>query len=115
MKDLLGMIPGVSGKVKEEDIDESIMDKNVAIIRSMTMKERKNPKILNASRRKRIAAGSGTTVQDVNQLMKQFEQTAQVMKQFKGGKFGNMKLPNGFPGGKIGGLGGFGGFGRRFK
>ncbi len=113
MKDVIGMIPGVAGKVNADDIDDSIIDKNIAIIRSMTMKERKNPKLLNASRRKRIAAGSGTQVQDVNQLMKQFEQTAQMMKQLKGGKFGGFKMPKGFPGGKLGG-GGFGGFGRRF-
>lgn len=113
MKDVLGMIPGVAGKVNADDIDDSIIDKNIAIIRSMTMKERKNPKLLNASRRKRIALGSGTQVQDVNQLMKQFEQTAQMMKQLKGGKFGGFKMPKGFPGGRLGG-GGFGGFGRRF-
>lgn len=111
MKDVLGMIPGVAGKVKEEDIDDSIIDKNIAIIRSMTKRERKNPKILNASRRKRIAEGSGTSVQQVNTLMKQFEQTAQMMKQFKGGKFGGLKMPKGFPG-RFGGKG-FGGFGRR--
>ena len=111
MKDMLGMIPGAAGKIKEEDIDDSIIDTNMAIIRSMTKRERKNPKILNASRRKRIAAGSGTTVQQVNQLIKQYEQSAQMMKQLKGGKFGKMKMPKGFPGGKFGGgLGGFGGF-----
>lgn len=86
MKDVLGMIPGVSGKIKEEDIDDTIIDKNMAIIRSMTMKERRNPQILNASRRKRIAAGAGTTVQQVNVLMKQFDQTATMMKQFAGMK-----------------------------
>ncbi len=111
MKDVLGMIPGVAGKVKEDDIDDTVIDKNMAIIRSMTKRERKNPKILNASRRKRIAEGSGTSVQQVNQLMKQFEQTAQMMKQLKGGKFGGMRMPKGFPGGF--GKGGFGGFGRR--
>lgn len=82
MKDVLGMIPGVGGKIKDEDIDDSIVDKDMAIIRSMTKKERRNPQLLNASRRKRIAAGSGTTVQQVNQLMKQFEQTTAMMKQF---------------------------------
>lgn len=86
MKDVLGMIPGVSGKIKEEDIDDSIIDKNMAIIRSMTMKERRNPQLLNASRRKRIAAGAGTTVQQVNLLMKQYEQTSTMMKQFAGMK-----------------------------
>ncbi len=108
MKDIIGMLPGVSGKITDDQLDgsDAIMDKNIAIIRSMTKKERKNPNLLNASRRKRIAAGSGTTVQDVNQLMKQFEQTSKMMKQF--GK-GGLKLPKGFGGlGRLGGLGGFG-------
>lgn len=112
MKDILGMMPGLSGKVTDEQLDdgEIVMNRNIAIIRSMTKKERKNPNVLNASRRKRIAAGSGTTVQDVNNLIRQYEQSAKMMKQFsKGG----LKLPKGFPGGKFGGLGGFGGFGKR--
>ena len=107
MKDILGMMPGLSGKVTDEQLDdgEIVMNRNIAIIRSMTPKERKNPNVLNASRRKRIAAGSGTTVQDVNNLIRQYEQSAKMMKQFsKGG----LKLPKGFPGGKFGGLGGFG-------
>jgi signal recognition particle subunit SRP54 len=110
MKDIIGMLPGVSGKISDDQLDgsDAIMDKNIAIIRSMTKKERKNPNLLNASRRKRIAAGSGTTVQDVNQLMKQFEQTSKMMKQFGKGGF---KLPKGFGG--IGRLGGLGGFGRK--
>lgn len=109
MKDVIGMIPGVSGKVKDEDIDDSIIDKNIAIIRSMTKKERRNYKLLNASRRKRIALGSGTTVQMVNQLINQYETTQKMMQQLKSGKFGGLgmkgapKLPRG----------GFGGFGRR--
>ncbi len=82
MKDMLAMIPGASGKIRDEDIDESIIDRNMAIIRSMTKRERRNPQLLNASRRKRIAAGSGTTVQQVNQLMKQYEQSTSMMKQF---------------------------------
>ena len=107
MKDLIGMIPGVSGKVTDEQLDDSeiVINRNMAIIRSMTMKERKNPNLLNASRRKRIAAGSGTTVQDVNNLMKQYDQSAKLMKQF--GK-GGLKMPKGFPGGRFGGMGGFG-------
>lgn len=109
MKDVIGMIPGVSGKVKDEDIDDSIIDKNIAIIRAMTKKERRNYKLLNASRRKRIALGSGTTVQMVNQLINQYETTQKMMQQLKSGKFGGLgtkgapKLPRG----------GFGGFGRR--
>ena len=112
MKDIIGLVPGVAGKVSDEQLDEGevTMNRNIAIIRSMTKKERKNPNILNASRRKRIAAGSGTTVQDVNNLIKQYDQSAKLMKQMtKGG----LKMPKGFPGGKFGGLGGLGGFGRR--
>ena len=82
MKDVLGMLPGVGGKIKDQDIDDRIIDENMAIIRSMTKKERRIPNILNASRRKRIAAGSGTTVQQVNTLMKQYEQSTAMMKQF---------------------------------
>ena len=79
IKSMLDMIPGLSGKNIE--VDDNAMKKPEAIIRSMTPKERRNPGILNASRRKRIAAGSGTTVQDVNQLIRQFEQSKQMMKQ----------------------------------
>ena len=77
IKSMLGMIPGMSGK--DIDVDDNALKKPEAIIRSMTPKERRDPSILNASRRKRIAAGSGTTVQDVNQLIRQFEQTQQMM------------------------------------
>ena len=79
IKSMLEMLPGMSGK--DIDVDENAMKKPEAIIRSMTPKERRNPGVLNASRRKRIAAGSGTTVQDVNQLIRQFEQAKQMMKQ----------------------------------
>lgn len=96
LKDVLGMMPGVGGKIKDQDVDESILDTNMAIIRSMTKKERRTPSLLNASRRKRIASGSGTSVQQVNQLMRQYEQSAQLMKQF--GKMGKKK-GRGFPGG----------------
>ena len=110
MKDIIGMLPGVAGKVNDDQLENSdaVIDKNIAIIRSMTKKERKNPNLLNASRRKRIAAGSGTQVQDVNTLIKQYEQTAQMMKKF-GGK-GGMKLPKG-----LGMLGKLGGMGRKGK
>ena len=77
--------------------DDDAMKKPEAIIRSMTKRERRNPGILNASRRKRIAAGSGTTVQDVNALMRQFEQAKSMMKQMmggrRGGKKGRMRMP----------------------
>ncbi len=83
---LIAMMPGLSGKVKDGDIDESKFDRIKAIILSMTPTERREPSIINASRKKRIAAGSGTSVQEVNQLLKQFDQTKQLMKQLKGGK-----------------------------
>ncbi|MGN0778602.1 MAG: signal recognition particle protein [Aristaeellaceae bacterium] len=93
LKSMIQMLPGMSGK--DIDVDENAMKKPEAIIRSMTPKERRNPGILNASRRKRIAAGSGTTVQDVNQLIRQFEQSKQLMKQMtsqmKGGKGARMR------------------------
>ena len=82
---LLAMMPGGS-KVKAEDIDESRIERTKAIILSMTGRERAEPSIINSSRKKRIAQGSGTTVQEINQLLKQFEQTKQLMKQLKGGK-----------------------------
>lgn len=83
---LLAMMPGVGNKIKESDIDESRIERTKAIILSMTARERTEPAIINASRKKRIAAGSGTSVQEVNQLLKQFEQTKQIMKQLKSGK-----------------------------
>ena len=97
LKSMLNMLPGMSGK--DIDIDDSAMKKPEAIIRSMTPAERRDPSLLNASRRKRIAAGSGTTVQDVNQLIRQFEQAQQMMKQMmnmkgKGrGRLGRLKFP----------------------
>lgn len=90
IKDLLGMIPGIGGKIKNLDIDENQMMVNKAIIQSMTPQERKNPDIIKASRRARIAKGSGTSIQQVNQLLKQFEQSKEMMKQLKSGKFKNM-------------------------
>ena len=83
---VLWMIPGVGGKLKNAEIDENAMKKPEAIIRSMTPRERRNPDVLNASRRKRIAAGAGVTVQDVNQLMRQFDQMRKMMKQMMGNK-----------------------------
>ena len=90
IKDILAMIPGIGGKVKNLDIDEHQMVVNKAIIQSMTPQERRNPDIIKASRRQRIAKGSGTTVQQVNQLIKQFEQSKELMKQMKSGKFRKM-------------------------
>ncbi len=95
IKSMLDMIPGMSGK--NLDVDENALKKPEAIIRSMTPQERRNPGILNASRRKRIAAGSGTTVQDVNQLIRQFDQARQMMKQVANMK-GKGKMRMRFPG-----------------
>ena len=83
---LVSMMPGLSGKIKEGDIDEGKIERTKAIILSMTKKERTDPSIINSSRKKRIAAGSGTSVQEINQLLKQFDQTKQLIKQLKGGK-----------------------------
>ncbi|MDE6790519.1 MAG: signal recognition particle protein, partial [Clostridia bacterium] len=83
---LVSMMPGLGGKIKDGDIDESRIERTRAIILSMTVKERNEPSIINSSRKKRIAAGSGTSVQEVNQLLKQFEQTKLLMKQLKSGK-----------------------------
>ncbi len=86
LQNVLGMLPGIGSKLKNVEVDENALKKPEAIICSMTMKERRNPNILNASRRKRIAAGAGVTVQDVNALMRQFEQMQKMMKQMLGNK-----------------------------
>lgn len=92
---ILNMIPGASKlNLNANSIDENQMKRNKAIIQSMTIKERQNPDIINGSRRKRIAAGSGCTIQDVNTLLKQFNQSKEMMKMFKNKKgFGGMKFP----------------------
>ena len=90
IKDLMGMIPGVGKAIKDIDIDDNAFKSVEAIIRSMTPKERANPDIINASRKERIARGSGTTLQEVNRLMKQFEQIRKAMKSVAGGKMGNL-------------------------
>ena len=84
---VMGMMPGMGKlKLKESDFDEKKIERLKAMILSMTMKERENPAIINSSRKKRIASGSGTSVQEINQLLKQFEQTKLMMKQFRKGK-----------------------------
>lgn len=105
IKSLLNMIPGVAGKIKDEDIDEKKMPHTKAIITSMTKREREKPSIIDGKRKRRIAAGSGTSVEEVNQLLKQFDQMQKVMKQmgFGGGK--KRRLPR-FPM-MGGGMGGF--------
>jgi len=86
MKDLMGMIPGVGKAIKNLDIDDDAFKGIEAIISSMTPAERSNPTLMNGSRRKRIAEGSGTTVMDVNRLLKQFDETRKIMKMVaKGG------------------------------
>lgn len=89
INELIGMMPGMSNmKISEKDIDETRIEKFKAIIRSMTKQEREHPEIIKSTRRKRIADGSGTTVQDVNQLLKQFDQTKDLMKKMRNGTFG---------------------------
>ena len=95
IKQLLGMIPGLGSKIENMDIDEKQFTRIEAIITSMTPAEREKPSIINPSRKRRIAAGSGTRVEDVNRLLKQFDQMKTMMKQMtkKGGKRRMMKFP----------------------
>ncbi len=88
IKELMGMIPGMRDVVKNADIDEEQFDKIEVMIQSMTPEERKNPQLLNGSRRKRIAEGSGTSIQEVNQFIKQFGQMRKMMKKMQ-------KMPKG--------------------
>lgn len=85
-KKILSMLPGIPKEIREADIDEKQVDRLNAIITSMTKRERKNPKILNASRRKRIAAGSGNKVEDINRFINQFEEMQKMMKKMTSGK-----------------------------
>ena len=85
MKDLMGMIPGAGKMMKDIDVDDDAIKHIEAIIHSMTPAERTKPTLLNASRKKRIGAGSGTSIQQVNQLMKQFDQMSKMMKMMQGG------------------------------
>ena len=95
LKDLASMIPGMGKMLKNVDIPDDVFKQTEAIITSMTAREREHPEIINAKRRERIAKGSGTTMADVNRLMKQFEDTRKMMKAVAGG---NMKMPK-MPGG----------------
>ena len=90
LKDLASMIPGVGKAIKDVDIDDNAFKGIEAIILSMTPKERTNPELLNTSRRQRIAKGSGTSIQDVNRLVKQFDQTRKMMKMVTGSKMTQM-------------------------
>jgi len=97
MKDILGMIPGLGKQIKDIDIDEKQLDRTKAIIRSMTPKERAKPDILNASRKKRIAAGCGMQVEDVNRLLKQYQQMQKMFKQFGMGPGSKKKMRRAMP------------------
>jgi signal recognition particle subunit SRP54 len=90
MKDLMGMIPGMSKMTQQVDIDDDAFKYVEAIIHSMTPAERSQPKLLNSSRKNRIAKGSGRSIQEVNQLIKQFEQMSKMMKMMQGGKGKNL-------------------------
>jgi signal recognition particle subunit SRP54 len=94
LKDLASMIPGVGKAIKDIDIDDNAFKNIEAIIFSMTVRERTNPAILNGSRRQRIAKGSGTTVQEVNKLIKQFDETRKMMKMLTTAKAGGRKTPS---------------------
>ena len=106
------MIPGIGKKIKDVDIDERAMDKTRAIILSMTPKEREKPDIINPSRKRRIAAGCGMQVEDVNRLLSQYKQMQKMFKQLngKGGskkKMRRMMPPGGMGSGMPGGFPGF--------
>ena len=107
--DLMAMVPGVDAKaLKGAQVDEKALDRQKAVIQSMTVKERENPAIINASRKKRIAAGCGQTVVDVNRILKQYDAMNQMMKQFSGKKMKKLQKKmgrmGGMPGGGFGGL-----------
>ena len=100
IEQLAGMMPGMKpGSLKDAKIDEKAIGRTEAIIKSMTRLEREKPDVINASRKKRIAAGSGTTVEEVNKLLRQFDQIRKLMKQFSNPKamakmrHGKMKIP----------------------
>jgi len=86
MKDLMGMIPGVGKMMKDVDVDDDAFAGIEVIIGSMTPKERSQPQLMNHSRKTRIAKGSGKSIEDINQLIKQFEQMGKMMKMVQGGK-----------------------------
>jgi signal recognition particle subunit SRP54 len=113
IKSILSMMPGMEKQVRDADIDERAILRMEAIITSMTKKERSKPDILNASRRRRIAAGAGVTVEEVNKLIKQYDQMRKMFKQMNSPKAKNKlmrKMGNfgGMPGGMPGGFNGFG-------
>lgn len=105
MKEILSMIPGINKKIKDTDVDDKQIDYTMAIIRSMTMKERENPDIINPSRKRRIAAGCGLKVEDVNRLLNQYRQIQKVYKQLNGA--GSKKMMKRMQ--RMGGMPGMGG------
>ncbi len=109
MKDILSMIPGINKKIKDVDVDDRQLDRMRAIIQSMTVKERRNPDIINPSRKRRIAAGCGMQVEDVNRLLNQYRQMQKMFKQMNSGGMKRKMKRMGLTGGN-GGMGGFGGF-----
>jgi len=98
IKDMMGMIPGMGKAIKDMDIDDNAFKGVEAIILSMTPQERSNPDILNGSRKKRIANGSGSDIQEVNRLIKQFEDTRKMMKMVNSGKAKNLMQALSAPG-----------------
>ncbi len=113
MKDILSMLPGINKKVKDVDVDDRQLDRMRAIIQSMTVKERRNPDIINPSRKRRIAAGCGMQVEDVNRLLNQYRQMQKMFKQMNSGSMKRKMKRMGLTGGGngMGGMGGgFGGF-----
>ena len=96
MSQMLGMIPGMKGNPGNLQVDEKALSRTEAIILSMTKKERDNPAIINSSRKKRIAAGSGTRVEDVNRMLKQFDQVQKLTRQMAGGNMGKLSRKGGF-------------------
>jgi signal recognition particle subunit SRP54 len=112
LESIMGMIPGIDAKaLKGAKLDEKAMARQQAIILSMTKAERENPAMLNSSRKKRIAMGSGTSVVDVNRLLKQFEAMQQMTKQFSGKNMKKLQKKMG----RMGGGGGFPGLGGGFR
>jgi signal recognition particle subunit SRP54 len=95
LRSLLGMIPGIGKQVKDMQVDDKQLDRVEAMILSMTPSERRNPQVIDGSRRRRIASGSGTSVQQVNQLLQQHRQMKKMMKQVASGKTPNMGGPQG--------------------
>ena len=108
LQGVLKLIPGIGSQLKDVDIDENELKKVEAIVLSMTPHERNTPHVIDGKRRIRIAKGSGTSVQEVNQLLKQYAEARKMMKMVSGGltgglgkRMGKMKLPPGFPFGNL--------------